>query len=276
MSHETLFPDAFWDCVACLESVGVTSSSEALVAIARLVDRYLRVESSLPLGMPPTRNWISTAIHCHLSELIDDWRGEDLPELLRRAHGVVPIDWGELHAELLSYRDGPKAYEWASGKLRSKSYLLSQGELEDLTAGFLNSGTLARAVSGFDLGKGGGKEASWLTTVFYRYALHELRRPQPVALDDLPDPPAHGPSPEENLRIKEELCLLKNRLCELPPDDRELVRLRGGFGTRKHALQELVPRFGRSPYIVGRRLVTIRKALGLRRGSGREPVPRHR
>lgn len=187
MSHTCLFP-AF-ECVECLERLGITDSSRMIVAFARLVDRYLRVDPAPLLDIPAARNWICTAIQSHLPELIENWRGENLPQLLERAHELVPVDWVDLHAELLSYCHGSQAYEWASRKLRAKGFNLSMDQQIDLTEGFLQSGVLARSVSGFDLRKGGGKEASWLKTVYYRYALRELlRRGRARALDDLPDP----------------------------------------------------------------------------------------
>ncbi len=271
MSHTCLFP-AF-ECVECLERLGITDSSRMIVAFARLVDRYLRVDPAPLLDIPAARNWICTAIQSHLPELIENWRGENLPQLLERAHELVPVDWVDLHAELLSYCHGSQAYEWASRKLRAKGFNLSMDQQIDLTEGFLQSGVLARSVSGFDLRKGGGKEASWLKTVYYRYALRELlRRGRARALDDLPDPPAPGPTPYGTFAGREVSRLLDEGLRGLPPDEHDLVALYFGLGTCKHTLRELVPAFGPTVYKVRKRLVTDLGALGARLGSMRRPV----
>jgi len=272
------FPEFFFDCAAFLEErFDVRGSSQALVVIARLADRYLRFETFPPGGTAAARQWIHTALERHFAELAEGWREENLSELLERVQELSEAGWQDLHAELMNYRHGPQAYEWAGGKLRRKGFRLSLDGQHDLTAGFLESGVLARSLAGFEVQKGAGRETSWLATLFYRYALRELlRRRHFLPPGDLAAWPAAGPAPDEVFVRKETRRLLSEGLRGLPAAEYKLIALRFGLGARPHAFNELAPDFGPTVYKVRERLRAGLMMLGARLHGRREPESRER
>ena len=81
---------------------------------------------------------------------------------------MIQVDLFVEFAELLHVAGGP-AYERAGCRLR-RSFATSADVAEELAAQFA-AGPLQRAVEGFDLHRGRGRELHWLEQVFYRYSL---------------------------------------------------------------------------------------------------------
>lgn len=216
-----------------------------------------------------------------------------LTEVLARAHrryGRDPVHMGELAepaplaadagwdaysalAELMAAELGPRVLDYARAQLRRRGLQVGDDALHDLAALFTNM-HLRSALSAFDPVQGEGREAAWLGTVFYRYALRQvLAMRQTVALadwleqEDLPAPESDPLAVLEQRAQEQVLALLPQQLGLLPQLERQALSLYFGFACREHTVAEVAEALGTNPYFARTALVSGLGALAAASGT---------
>jgi hypothetical protein len=213
----------------------------------------------VPDDEPAAGHWIDTA----LARTWQQHGQQPVRPLAELAAAVSPMlqwdPWDEL-AELMAVRCGPAVLRSVRGQLASKGLGLDYIELHDLAAQFAGDHIRA-ALSSFDVVRGEGKEAAWLGTVFYRFALKHvlISRRMRQAFDaafELPDP---GAAPEEVIERQVEnaaLQALPRALAQLQPAQREAVLRYFGLGYHEHTLAEVAQALSTNVYFARIAVIT--------------------
>jgi DNA-directed RNA polymerase specialized sigma24 family protein len=175
-------------------------------------------------------------------------------------------------AELIVADCGAQAIRSVKGRLSSAGLGMGYGELHDVSTAFVNA-HLRAAVRSFDPVRGEGKEAAWLSTVLYRYALqHGLisRRLDSnfEAVLEVRDP---APSFEEREELKESeraLRMLPGAIERLPKLQRNAIALYFGLSGREHAIKEVAQALDTNFYFA--RLAVVQGVVALAAELGAE------
>ena len=179
------------------------------------------------------------------------------------AHGVL--------AELMAVDLGPHAIRSARHRFRNAGISVGFPELHDLSAVFANV-HLRGALKTFDALKGEGREAAWLSTVFYRYALRHVmanRRLEDVLplSDELPDLASEPQDVLERQAHEAVLQALPKTLAALPRMQREAVSLYFGFEGREQTIAEVAAALSTNVYFARTALISGLGAIAASTGA---------
>jgi hypothetical protein len=168
-------------------------------------------------------------------------------------------------AEIMVADCGADAIRSAKSRLDSSGVRLGYEELHDLSTVFVNS-HLRGAVRSFDPVQGEGKEAAWLSTVFFRFALRHglIARGLESNLDLAAEVRDSSPEPDIQLELAAEqrsLELLPGALARLPSLQRDALRLYFGLEGREHAIKEVAAALRTNSYYA--RLAITSGLMGL-------------
>lgn len=175
-------------------------------------------------------------------------------------------------AELMVADCGPNAIRSVKSRLSSSGMSMGYGELHDVSTAFVNA-HLRTAVKSFDPVRGEGKEAAWLSTVLYRFALQHalISRRLESNFDAIFDLPDSAPSPEDLRELEEAdraLRMLPVAIERLPRAQREALSLYFGLTGREHAIKEVAEALDTNPYFA--RLAVTRGVIALAASLGAE------
>lgn len=253
---------------------GIVSPYMQVVFIGRIIEEQMKRAERLPSLSDNTEvnRWLQKAVEKQVNREKDEpAKLEPLPHLALSTARAVAWDPYRDFAELLNAYCGPRAYQNAANKLGRLGYGVSVENLSDLTQPFVTL-RLGRAVKSFDPKIGVGREAEWLTTVFYRFALKHVisDRQNKLSLDELRSAEAQSPSPLEELESKSKeavLSALPEAMDQLPEEDRRALELYFGFHGRERTLAEVARELGTSQYLVRAQIVrsigTLASKLGI-------------
>lgn len=179
------------------------------------------------------------------------------------AHGVL--------AELMAVDLGPHAIRSARHRFRTAGINVGFPELRDLSAVFANV-HLRGALKTFDALKGEGREAAWLSTVFYRYALRHVmanRRLEDVLplSDELPDLASEPQHVLERQAHEAVLQALPKMLAALPRMQREAVSRYFGFEGREQTIAEVAAALSTNVYFARTALISGLGAIAASTGA---------
>src|SRR6266498_3023323 len=258
---------------------GIGSPYMQIVFIGRIISEQMEKTQRLPLlsDEAEIKKWLQNAVEKQANRESDKApKWEPLDHLALRTARVVAWNPYRDFAELLNAYCGPRAYQNAANKLGRHGYEVSIDDLSELTQPFLKL-SLERAVRSFDPMIGLGREAEWLTTVFYRFALKHVvsDRQNKLNLEELRSAEAESPSPLEELEAaakESALSVLPEAMDQLPEEDRRALELYFGFHGRERTLAEIARELGTSQYLVRAKIVrslgTLASKLGIQRDLG--------
>lgn len=246
---------------------GLTGPYEQIAAIASIIEQWIGRAERLPnlSDSEAVERWMQEPIR--LTATI--WREsppepEPLERIALRSSAFVAWSLYADFAELLNALSGARAYEVAARKLRVRDFKINLASLSDLTGQFVLL-VLPQAVRSFDPRIGKGREAEWLSTVFYRFALKQLISDR-VNRSDLSEI-ISLPAPEVSLLPDVESSALESlpeALEMLSDRDRLALELYFGFYGRERTLSEVAQKIGSSEYLAR---MSIIRSLGFLAGA---------
>jgi hypothetical protein len=250
-------------CADYLRDKGIKSPGRVAVLVGQCLRMSASGEIPLRAAKQTSEAYVATCLDwtfAHQDAVIEG-RFDRFAECVNRE---VQWDAYTEFAELLNVESGPQAYEAARRRFMARGLTASIDLLRDVAVGFVDT-ALPNAVRSFDLVRGEGREAAWLTAVFLHYAMPRLLAQRSVDLNletlaDLrrPDIVFEETEREElSNHIRDALTSLDESLA-LP------MRMYFGFDNPSRSVRQVARRLGTSEYRTRLRIVRGLAAIAAR------------